>query len=346
VRALPWLLLPLWAAQVFSGEKRCDRNPILGSMTLNRRGLHVWRARLAHRLAEARRRRLAPLVSAQDRAAFTRDGVVVKPGFASPELFARVLSELEGFAGEGWETREGDALTRTIPLTRASLLSLPAVRELVNSPEWRGLLRYVASFDAEPSLFVQTVFSHARAAKPDPQTKLHMDTFHPTMKAWLYLQDVPEEAGPFLYVPGSHRRTPRRDAWERRRSIEAADPANPSAGGSYRIPRADLPRLHLPEPRPMSAPANTLIVADTCGFHARGVSAAPGRRIALYASCRRNPFRPWAGLNLSAPGWLEGVGWRLKWRAVGRKRVVGGRGSGSRGIVGVSAGEPPAAWAD
>lgn len=346
MRALRWGLAPLWAAQVFSGEKRCDRNPILGSVALNRRGLHVWRARLAHRLAAARRRSLAGAVSAPDRAAFARDGVVVRPGFASPALFPRVLAELEAFDGEGWETREGDALTRTMPLTRAALRRLPAVRELVNGSEWRGLLRYVASFDAEPSLFVQTVFSHARAAKPDPQTRPHMDTFHPTMKAWLYLQDVPEELGPFVYVPGSHRRTPRRDAWERRRSIEAADPKNPAAGGSFRVTREELPRLHLPQPRPMSAPANTLIVADTCGFHARGVSARPGRRIALYASCRRNPFRPWAGFSLAAPAWIEGLAWRLKWRAVGRKRVVGGRGSGSRGIVGVNAGESPAAWAD
>lgn len=32
---------------------------------------------------------------------------------------------------------------------------------------------------------------------PDPQNDLHMDTFHPTVKAWLWLDDVDEDMGPF-----------------------------------------------------------------------------------------------------------------------------------------------------
>ena len=37
---------------------------------------------------------------------------------------------------------------------------------------------------------------------PDPQTDLHTDTFHPTVKAWLFLTDVAADAMPFVYVPG------------------------------------------------------------------------------------------------------------------------------------------------
>ena len=36
----------------------------------------------------------------------------------------------------------------------------------------------------------------------DPQTDLHTDTFHPTVKAWLFLTDVAPETMPFVYVPG------------------------------------------------------------------------------------------------------------------------------------------------
>ena len=50
LQILRWLLLPFWAVQVFTGAKAFGSNPILGSLALNRRGLHVWRARLAHRL--------------------------------------------------------------------------------------------------------------------------------------------------------------------------------------------------------------------------------------------------------------------------------------------------------
>ena len=44
-------------------------------------------------------------------------------------------------------------------------------------------------------------------AKPDPQTDLHIDTFHPTVKAFYFLTDVADDEGPFVYVPGSHRLT-------------------------------------------------------------------------------------------------------------------------------------------
>src|ERR1700694_3362140 len=53
---------------------------------------------------------------------------------------------------------------------------------------------------------------------PDPQTALHADTFHPTVKAWLFLTDVAADAGPFTYVPGSHRLTPERLPLEMRSS--------------------------------------------------------------------------------------------------------------------------------
>ena len=43
--------------------------------------------------------------------------------------------------------------------------------------------------------------------------------------------------------------------------------------GSFRADPDDLKTLGLPEPRIFAVPANTLVVADTFGFHARGPSA-------------------------------------------------------------------------
>ena len=81
---------------------------------------------------------------------------------------------------------------------------------------------------------------------------------------------------PFVYVPGSHRLTPQRLDWERRMSIAAS---RQPAEGQHRLVRAldpaQLGELGLPPPRAISAPANTLVVADTFGFHARGPSARP-----------------------------------------------------------------------
>ncbi|MEJ0067411.1 MAG: phytanoyl-CoA dioxygenase family protein [Pseudomonadota bacterium] len=173
-------------------------------------------------------------------------------------------------------------------------------------PEWRGLLRYVGSADAEPIIYVQTILSHVVAGPPDPQLALHADTFHATVKAWLFLTDVSEDEGPFTYVPGSHRLTAQRLAWERRMSIQITDGTYPNASdhdrltrrGSFRVNAAILDELQLPPPRACAVPANTLVVADTFGFHARGASTRPSVRVEIWAYGRRSPFLPWVGLDM------------------------------------------------
>ena len=50
----------------------------------------------------------------------------------------------------------------------------------------------------------------------------------------------------------------------------------------------------------MSVPANTLIVADTSGFHRRTPSSRPTRRVEVYATLRRTPFIPWTRGHLAA----------------------------------------------
>lgn len=288
-------LLPWYALAVFSGAKSFS-NPVLGSEALNRRGLHVWRVRKADAMAAARRRRLAHLVSEEDRAAFVRDGFVEKRGLLSPERFAALRREVEALPALAREMREGDAITRRIALTPEVLARCPALSALLGSPEWRGLTRYVASSDAEPVVYVQTILSHAvPGAEEDPQTALHMDTFHPTMKAWFFLTDVAEEDGPLTYVPGSHRLTPRRLAWQRQESVRAA---RRGGGGAFRATAAVVSRLRLPPARRFAVPGNTLVVADTFGLHARGKSTRPTLRVEIYATGRPTPFKPWAAAPL------------------------------------------------
>ena len=60
-------------------------------------------------------------------------------------------------------------------------------------------------------------------------------------------------------------------------------------------------------PRAFAVPANTLVVADTVGFHARGLSARPSVRVEIWTYGRRNPLLPWTpGLDFgSIPGIAE-----------------------------------------
>ncbi|PXA83378.1 phytanoyl-CoA dioxygenase [Nostoc sp. 3335mG] len=302
-----YLLLPWWIAQLPTGAKAFCDNPVIGSPTLNHWGLHVGRIRLAAALARSRRHRLRHLVNEADRSAFERDGFILKRDFLASDAFADLRRQVLGFRGPAREMTQGDTITRRIALDPPALRAMPAAADLIASPAWRGLNRFVGSFDSEPITYVQTILSHVRPGDPDPQTALHADTFHPTVKAWLFLTDVAEDEGPFVYVPGSHRMTPARRAWEKARSILARDGLDRlSSRGSLRIAPEELAGLGLPEPRAFAVPANTLIVADTSGFHARGPSVRASTRIEIWTYGRRNPFLPWTGLDLaSRPGIAE-----------------------------------------
>jgi hypothetical protein len=279
-------------------------------------------------MAARRRKRLAHLVSPQDKADFDRDGFVVKRNFLPPDRFAELRQMAMEFRGPAREMAQGVTITRRIALDGAARKSLPAVDAMLRRPDWAGLMRYVGSFDQEPLYYIQTILSQVRGGAPDPQTQLHADTFHPSVKAWLFLTDVAEDEGPFVYVAGSHRLTPERLAWERDMSIGAATHADRySARGSFRVDAAALERMRLPGPHAFAVPANTLVVADTVGFHARGFSRGPSRRVEIWAFGRRNPFLPWTGLDpMSLPGIAE-ARVPLLWKALDLAERLGFKGN-------------------
>jgi hypothetical protein len=293
------LLTPWWAAQLLTGAKSFRDNPLIGSEKLNQRGLHVGRIRLARALAERRRARLAAAVDPADLAAFDRDGFVVKRDFLPPDIFTALREQILTWTGPAREMIQGDTITRRYAADPELMRAAPAMKAFTRDPRWQGLARYIASFDVEPLLYVQSILSQRRDAPPDPQTHLHADTFHPTMKAWLLLEDVAPDDGPLTYVTGSHRLTGERLAWERRRSLEVRSQSDLlSARGSFRIEPGELAALGLPAPTAFAVPANTLIVADTFGFHARAPSDRATTRIELFGYSRRNPFLPFTGLDI------------------------------------------------
>jgi hypothetical protein len=240
---------------------------------------------------------------------------VIRPNFLSERDFGELRAQVEAYRGGLREIGEGDTILRKIALDSKTLAVLPALRRLLGDPEWRGLIRYIGSRDAEPGVWIQSILRHAHDGPPDPQTALHADTFHPTVKAWLFLTDVAADAGPFTYVPGSHRLTAERVEWERRMSLAAPRAADADTRqGSFRIDPSEIAALGLPQPRVFAVPANTLIVADTFGFHARGPSAGRSVRVEIWAYGRRSPFVPWPGLDFWTGAGLARrsvLGWRL-----------------------------------
>jgi hypothetical protein len=318
-RVVQALLSPYYAAELFTHAKSFEDNPILGSQWLNDRGLHSYRVAAADRIAAMRRRRLTHLVSAADRQAFERDGFVVRENFLPADRFADLIAQTKAYRGPAWEIEQGSTINRKLAVDRRTLAAIPALRVLFGSPAWRGLIGYVGSRDTSPSVFIQTIIRNASPdAGDDPQTILHADTFHPSAKAWFFLADVEADAGPFAYVPGSHKLTPQRLGWEHEMSIAASRADNrDTREGSFRVTDDDLTRLGLPRPRLFAVPANTLVVADTFGFHARGPSVRPSLRVEIFAIGSRSPFTPWSGTSWIGRGAL--------WNAVTRRASTGQR---------------------
>lgn len=326
MKTADWLKAPLWVAGLAGTTKSFLKNPLLGDPALNARGLHRERVGLAWRMAERRRAAIARRVRPEHRAAFDRDGFIVMENYLPDDVFAAMVARLRSTPLPAREMRQGQTVTRMIPLGPAIRARLPEVGRVMADRDLTAAIQYAASTAGPPVWFLQTVIAAPDIKTPDPQTELHADTFHPTAKMWLFLQDVGPEDGPFQYVPGSHRLTPARLDWEYRTSLTARDdPRLHHAHGSFRVRPDELAAMGFPPPKIMAVKANTLVIADTFGFHARTPSPKPTLRMEVHAYLRLNPFYPF-----SMPGFraLPGIAERQLDLYLGytdlEKRLTGG----------------------
>ena len=241
----------------------------------------------------------APDSTPAERAAFDRDGFVIRPDAVPATLLARLHDELATIPRPAWQMRQEQAVNRVMPLpARADGSAVAELAVFLHRPDVRALMGYAAGRSGHIVGALQTVAVDPAAGASDPQANLHADTFHPTAKCWLFLHDVGPEDGPFGYVPGSHRLTPERLAWEHEQALSAARQGDVHhAAGSFRLPEAQLGTLGYGPLQTFPVKAGTLVVADTYGFHRRTPSLRPTVRTSLYGVLRRNPFLPWNGLD-------------------------------------------------
>lgn len=314
-----WLFWPPAWVTIFSGAKAFSSSSILGSATLNAAGLHLWRKRLAHWTCERRRSRMRSSLSTEMVEQWNATGIMRIDSFLSPAQWATVCDELVAAAVPMVEMAQPPALTRRAYLdAHTCRRRYPALMGVLNDQRLIRLLQYAAGYRGRPVVAVQCVHSDWQdvQGRHDPQTDWHSDTFHSTAKAWLFLHPVREGEGPFSYRTGSHTLTPKRLEWEKNQSVGAARHANLlHARGSFRATEAELAAMGYGGPIVATVPGNTLIVADTSGFHRRMPSPSPTVRVEMYFSLRRNPFL--AGLY---PGLLDWpllrdrwAGWLFAW---------------------------------
>lgn len=291
------LMAPYWLLSVFSTAKSYRDNPVIGSRLLNRLGLHVARVVLSHGLYRFRLWLLSPLVPAEDRHELLRTGYLVKRDFLPPEQFEALRREILQYRGPIREIVEGDTETQRLFLTEEVRRRLPACARLARHAPLDRLMRYAGSKNRPPFFYIENTRQHARpTGTRDPQKDCHMDTFHPCVKAWLYLEDVSERNGPYVYVPGSHRLSWKRLQWEYRESLAASSDKRHGGprywDGACRVVAEDLAAMACPEPVRLAVPANTLVVANVRGFHCRGDAREPASRLTVWMQARDNPFNP------------------------------------------------------
>jgi len=275
------LLTPLWLIQLATGAKSFLDNPLIGSQRLNRLGLHLARVRTAAALTRWRRRRLARAVRPDWREAFDRDGFVVIPEVVPADQFPALRTGLLSYRGPAREMRQGDAITRRMAVDPDLLSAVPALRALLERKDIVALFHYVASFRTTPLHYIQTIVSHAGGNEADPQETLHADSFHPSLKAWLFLNPVSVEEGPFCYVRGSHRFDRGRLDWEYRRSL--ADPRAIDRLSARGSPRVMPEALVSPKPQPS--------FAFRCSAACSEPESAHGRLVQITTLCLPTGFR-------------------------------------------------------
>lgn len=212
-----------------------------------------------------------------------RNGVLVIQDFLSPSDFTAVMEEFDKTRQihqaalaplkDGGMFRKADFdvghnASASFPVICSKLQNNDRLNAIVSAAARRRLTTI-------PSLRLITVErTHESGVHNDNQQTLHADLHLPTFKAFYYLNDVGAGDGPFVYARGSHL-----VRWGRIK-YEYADSVARHDVGYDEFP-AHVIEVHAPKmglkPTELHAPANTLIIANNMGFHARG-PFSPGRR--------------------------------------------------------------------
>ena len=289
--------IPLYFIELFTSAKSFKDNPIIGSIVLNRMGLHVLRMLISHFIMRIRMLLLSIHISAEDSHHYFKYGYLVKENFLPADEFENLESESRAFEGEIREARQGNTLTHRGVLSPEVLADYPNMQSVLFSKSFQRLARFASGHLRDPLYYLEEIKNQHIKGAEDPQKKFHHDTFHPSMKCWLFIDDVKADSGAFTFIPQSHKLTWKRIKWEYKMSIVAQENKNQMhARGSTRYSDEDLLELDLPEPHAFTVKKNTLVLVNVFGIHKRGDSKGKSTRLALWGDSRTNPFLPFPGI--------------------------------------------------
>ena len=253
-----------------------------GSPLANRLGLQLARIAAVNLAFRMRRRTvdedIRPYVEA-----YERDGVVILENFLPEEVFAAIQAECRAAHEAGLfktESAEDNSVIEDILVVKKNVL--PTTSAVLSRHE--QLLRIATAITRLPppkAIKLDVRYMRKTADAPPPSRLLgthylHADVHYPSAKAWLFLHDIDESNGAFVYAKGSQEMGFGRLLYEYDASVRVAKAVRDRTIGTsipfniVRAPTAKQRRLMGIEETTLSGKANTLVLANIGGFHRRG----------------------------------------------------------------------------
>lgn len=279
---------------IFTGHKFFHTKVVKPSFTrvdLMEKGLHAFRMVMARHAERLR----APGVDQ-----FDTEGVIMYEDFLPADKAAQAKKEIEMFP-----------LVENIqPYNNINNISedkTSALHDLLHKSDLFKLCAMAAHRSINDSAakehFMKTTYVQRLENVPgngDIQKVCHSDVFYPCVKYWYFPDAVEEDQGPFLFARNSveldfdrldfhYRESVEvvKDTWDRRRNKGHGE-------GSFRAIDDDLDKMGL-KLEPITCKPNTLVIANTSGFHCRGDAKQRHIRSALHGAIRvETPYDTYA----------------------------------------------------
>ena len=255
--------------QVYSNEKFIESD-------LNVLGLHVYRSLLSSRIHDGRAAPILPESNIQEQ--YKKAGYVKIDSFLDSTSF-KDLRRMFDRASQQTPTEKIPFNDRDFFARHRNIIGL--IKDCCHVTS--------LSDDARGGI-PRSQFWNLRHCGTDPQYRFHTDTFHPVCKMWIYLDDIGPDDGPLTLVAGSHLATEKRLKWDYETSLMTRGSALwsrrvqiNSKPGAFRVLEGsteeeelqELKRIGYNDIVRLTGAANTLVIANTHGFHKRG-EASPG----------------------------------------------------------------------
>ena len=284
---------------IFSCHKKYNLPP-LNDETCMRRGLEAFRMVFANYAHKHRMMSYEVYPEKQ----FLDNGIVMMKGYHGAEEAAKIAEEIKDYPISVHKTLDNLAFHERRSPSIFTLAFNTNLYERIT--HCLGLDNNDIRHQFQNNTFIQRVHNKPNGNAEgtlvdsfgeDVQKQFHTDTFYSALKFWYFPEEVKVEHGPFCYAEKSCVMTEEKAEWWYRESINAVtgqypkwkSPGHPE--GSLRISREELEGEFDCKMKSIPVPADTLVIGNVHGFHARGFAHQEHIRPAIHGSIRlSDPF--------------------------------------------------------